>query len=63
MSEQGCLERVLQVDTRHLRLAYRKSRARLASTVQDVSLLSREAFPAPSNINASEQAISNRAHW
>jgi hypothetical protein len=31
--------------------------------VQEVSFLSREALPAPSNINASEQAISNNAHW
>jgi len=32
------------------------------SCIQDVSFLSREPFPAPSNIRASEQAISNRAH-
>ena len=30
MSEQGCLERVLLVDTRHLRLVLPNARARLA---------------------------------
>jgi len=31
--------------------------------VQDVSILSREPLPAPSNIKASELAINNKAHW
>jgi len=39
-----------------------RSYSKTSSYIQDVSFLSREPFPAPSNIRASEQAISNRAH-
>ncbi len=68
ISEQGCLERALHTGTRHL-FRGNSEIERVAhffcarAFVQDVSILSREPLPAPSNIKASELAINNKAHW